>query len=149
MPASVKSRAFVLYMAVTEYRSISLFCRFFHSCFFNVFLVSLLLGSIVCCLQHTQTICLYLLYTANVGHRPYIYDRRSVYVFCAELLLNAPMVDGCRVFGGILHVLFVGAGEVVRAAEVFFGAHIQVIVVLHIEHCIDACYRRNAYRAGR
>ena len=46
-------------------------------------------------------------------------------------------------------MLFVGLGKIVRAAEILFRAHIEIVVMHAIEHGIDAGHRRYAYRTGR
>ena len=43
-----------------------------------------------------------------------------------------------------MQVLLIGAGEIVRAAEILLGAHVEVVVVHMVEHGVDASYARYA-----
>lgn len=40
------------------------------------------------------------------------------------ILFDSSMIQCLRIFGGINHMLLIGAGEVMGAAEIFLGTHI-------------------------
>ena len=52
--------------------------------------------------------------------------------------LNSSLVECLGVFCRILQVLLIGAGEVVGTAEIFLGAHVDVLVLYVVEHGVDA-----------
>ena len=64
-------------------------------------------------------------------------------------LFDSALVECGRIFGGICKMLLIGACEIVSAAEIFFGAHIEVVVMHHVEHGIESGNRRNANGTGR
>lgn len=52
------------------------------------------------------------------------------------------------VFGGVVEVSGVGCGKVVASREVFFGAHVEVVVAGEVEHGFDAGHRGQTDGAG-
>ena len=64
-------------------------------------------------------------------------------------LLDSSFIECLGVFCRVLQVLLIGAGEVVGTAEIFLGAHVDVLVLYVVEHGIDACHRRDADRTRR
>lgn len=58
-------------------------------------------------------------------------------------LLDAAFVQRLAVSGGVLKVLLIGAGEVMGATEILFGAHVEVVVLHGIEDSVEASNRRN------
>ena len=67
----------------------------------------------------------------------------------ARCLFYAAFVECLCIFSGIVYVFLVGFGEVVGAAEILLGAHVEIVVMNAIEHSIDTRDGRNADRAGR
>ena len=60
------------------------------------------------------------------------------YVISSIILFYPSLVQRLAIFGSVLQMLVIGASEVVGAAEVFFGAHIQIVVLHIVEHGINA-----------
>ena len=65
----------------------------------------------------------------------------------ASGLLYATHVQGFAVFGRVVPMFLICTCEIVRTAEVFFRAHIKVIMMDKVEHRIDTGHRRNTDRA--
>ena len=65
------------------------------------------------------------------------------------VLFDTSFIECLAVLGSILQVLLVSFGEIMRSAEIFLCAHIEIVVMHMIEHGINASNARDANRAWR
>lgn len=65
------------------------------------------------------------------------------------MLFDFPFVEFGLVMACIACMFGIGGGEVVRPAEIGIGAHIQIVVLLPVEHGIHGGCTRNTDRSGR
>ena len=63
--------------------------------------------------------------------------------------MNASFVQSIGVTGCVALVLCIGYGKIVRAREIFFCAHIDIVVRVVIQHGVNACNAGDADRSRR
>lgn len=59
------------------------------------------------------------------------------------LLFNSSLIQSLAVTFGVLQVFLISTCKVVSAAEVFFGAHVYIVVVYVVQYSVNTCDRRN------
>jgi hypothetical protein len=66
-----------------------------------------------------------------------------------HFLTDVSLVQCLLVTAGIGLMFSKGSGKVVRAREIFFGAHVEVIMLCMVQHAFYSLDGSNADRAGR
>ena len=63
-------------------------------------------------------------------------------------LFDVSAVEFVLITPGVGHVGGVVDGKIVVAGKIFFGAHVEIIVLWRVEDSVDGFFRSNANRSG-